>query len=102
MTNQADRKLCNCKNAEECGDNATAEDQWCRQDYNNGIYATDQQAEIDELVKLLEVSACPNESCAEGTIPHQVGDNEWEQEQCQFCYEKGEAIAKHQKAGGKA
>jgi hypothetical protein len=36
---------------------------------------------------LLKVAKCPN--CdGSGGIPIQVGDSSWEQEQCQWCYEK--------------
>ncbi len=32
------RKLCNCTNAEQCWDNSNAHDEWCRVDFNNGIF----------------------------------------------------------------
>ena len=36
------------------------------------------------------VEDCPNmpNGCSnDGCIPHQVGEGEWEAEQCEFCYE---------------
>ncbi len=42
--------------------------------------------EIERLRGLLKVAKCPN--CdGSGGIPHQVGNGEWEQEQCQWCDE---------------
>jgi hypothetical protein len=38
--------------------------------------------------KAREKLPCINPSCdGHGNIPHQVSENEWEAEQCQFCYE---------------
>ena len=49
------------------------------------------EAERDELRGLLGVAGCPN--CdGSGSIAHQVGDSDWEQEQCQWCYEKHLAL----------
>ena len=42
-------------------------------------------------IKLLEVARCPNTDCIDGAIPHQVGEQEWEAEQCQWCYEREQA-----------
>ena len=50
--------------------------------------------ELDLAVGLLEVARCPNENCMEGTIPHQVDENEWEPEQCQWCHERDQLIKK--------
>lgn len=41
---EPERLLCNCKNAEECAALGEAldgnpTDEWCRQDFNNGVYA---------------------------------------------------------------
>lgn len=47
-----------------------------------------------ELFFLLEKAACPNARCVDGSIPHQVGDNEWEAEQCQWCDEREKALFK--------
>jgi len=44
-------------------------------------------------IGFLKVAACSNTRCIGGSIPHQVGDDEWEAEQCQFCYEKKAMIA---------
>ena len=49
------------------------------------------EAERDKLRGLLGVAGCPN--CdGSGSIAHQVGDSDWEQEQCQWCYEKHLAL----------
>ncbi len=73
------------------------------------------QSENKRLKKLLEMAKCPN--CdGSGSIPHQISsrqlvtkdmaldtgdpnlegslysDDEWEQEQCQWCYEKDQAL----------
>lgn len=43
------------------------------------------------LIKLLEVATCPN--CdGSGSIPHQVSEDEWEAEQCQWCAERDEVL----------
>jgi len=44
--------------------------------------------EIGLAQRLLEVARCPDDDCTDGVIPHQVGDNEWEAQQCQWCYER--------------
>ena len=51
-------------------------------------------AEIVRLRELLKIARCPNTSCLDGSIPHQISDDEWEAEQCQFCYEKALEIDK--------
>ncbi|MBU0538886.1 MAG: hypothetical protein KKF24_13395 [Gammaproteobacteria bacterium] len=45
-----------------------------------------------ELAKLLAISVCPNTDCIDGAIPHQISDNEWDAEQCQWCDEKTKAL----------
>jgi hypothetical protein len=45
------------------------------------------KTDYDALRALLRVAKCPN--CdGSGSIPHQVGEGEWEQEQCQWCDER--------------
>ncbi len=46
------------------------------------------------VLKLLEVAVCPAKAigCDGKGIPHQVGEDEWEQEQCQWCHERTAAI----------
>lgn len=45
--------------------------------------------QIELRTKILEAFPCIDVSCdQQGTIPHQVSDNEWEPEQCQFCWER--------------
>ena len=51
-----------------------------------------QQAEISNLKRLLKLAKCPVSVCHNGAIPYQVDDDEWEAEQCQFCYEKDLAL----------
>ena len=49
----------------------------------------------EELEALLKVAKCPNDGCDNnGTIAHQVAYNEWEPEQCEWCYEKATATSK--------
>ena len=44
------------------------------------------------LVVLLGAAKCP--ACnGSGGIPQQIGEAEWEQEQCQWCYEREAALA---------
>ncbi len=44
------------------------------------------EAQVKEYSALLAVAKCP--ACdGAGSIPHQIGDNEWEAEQCQWCFE---------------
>lgn len=33
--------LCNCKNEEDCAANSDAGDEWCRVDYNKGVFASE-------------------------------------------------------------
>ena len=49
--------------------------------------------EIRQLRVLLEIARCPNLACLEGSIPHQIGPEEWEAEQCQWCYERNALLA---------
>ena len=41
----------------------------------------------------LEAAKCPNTQCTDGVVPHQVGDHEWEAEQCQWCDERKALLA---------
>jgi hypothetical protein len=50
------------------------------------------RSELRSTRPLLALARCPNPGCLDGSIAHQVGHNEWEQEQCQWCYERGELI----------
>lgn len=49
--------------------------------------------EGERLKKLLSVAKCP-ECDGSGSILQQVGDDEWEQQQCQWCYEKNQLTNK--------
>lgn len=49
---------------------------------------------VGELEKLLRIARCPNTECRDGAIPRQVADQEWEAEQCQWCYERKAALGK--------
>ena len=63
---------------------------------NNELTAKLQQADKDkaELIALISVARCP--ACdGSGSIPHQVQEDEWEAEQCQWCYEVEAIAAKH-------
>ena len=43
--------------------------------------------ERDLMRSLLTVAVCP--ACdGSGSIPHQIAEDEWEAEQCQWCYER--------------
>ena len=48
--------------------------------------------ELDKCRLLLKASACPNQSCVDGGIPHHFVNSgeevECDIEQCQFCYER--------------
>lgn len=49
--------------------------------------------ERDRAMKLLEVAKCPDTDCDNhGTLAVRISDDEWEPQQCQWCYEKGEII----------
>ena len=42
---------------------------------------------LKEKIKELPWSECINAGCQNtGAIPHQVGEDDWEPEQCEFCY----------------
>lgn len=59
------------------------------------------QEALEQLAALravLKTARCPNTGCCQGSIPHQVGDNKWEAEQCQFCYERA-ALLKQEVEG---
>lgn len=43
---------------------------------------------LKSMRTLLSVARCPDENCVDGAIPHQIGDDEWEQLQCQWCHER--------------
>lgn len=64
---------------------------YCGQWDFTGKRITTLEARVEELSRLLKLSKCPA-SCLDGSIPHQVGDHEWESEQCQFCYEREKAL----------
>jgi len=51
-----------------------------------------------KIIELLRAAICPA-NCDNGAIPHQVGEDEWGAEQCQFCHEREEAIAQLEQAG---
>jgi hypothetical protein len=51
------------------------------------------RGEIRSLRGLLAQATCPNTDCTDGGIPVQVGDDEWEAMQCQWCHERSELIA---------
>ena len=54
------------------------------------------KATNDELVGLLNEAKCPN-ACINGSIPHKTRGG-WEQEQCQWCYLKEQALAKAERS----
>jgi hypothetical protein len=70
-----------------------------REECYSGVYVEWLEQQIKELKELLKVANCPND-CQDGSIAH--GSNlgysdqevEWEQEQCQFCDERKQAIKK--------
>lgn len=44
---------------------------------------------LRQALGLLAIAKCPDDACGgQGWSPVQVGPNEWEQEQCQWCHEK--------------
>lgn len=47
---------------------------------------------VRELEGLLKVARCPDSDCTNGVIPHQVDEDEWEAQQCQWCYEREHAL----------
>ena len=45
------------------------------------------EAKLAQVEALLAVAVCP--ACdGSGGIPHQISDDEWEQQQCQWCFER--------------
>jgi hypothetical protein len=44
--------------------------------------------EWKQLRTLIAVARCPDENCVDGAIPVQVGEDEFEAQQCQWCYER--------------
>lgn len=47
---------------------------------------------VARLRALLNVAKCPDSNCVDGSIARQVAAGEWEQEQCQFCYERNDLL----------
>ena len=43
---------------------------------------------LKPVIDLLRIARCPNLGCLDGRIPHQIGAEEWEAEQCQWCFER--------------
>lgn len=55
---------------------------------------------IEQLLGLLRVAKCP--ACdGSGGIPYQVGDQEWEQQQCQWCDERATILGRTDSASEK-
>ena len=52
-----------------------------------------QEQQITELKGLLKIAQCPN-NCDDGSIAHGSNETGWEQEQCQFCDERNQALKK--------
>ena len=52
----------------------------------------DLKQQIKELKLMIEIAKCPNIGCADGSIAHGSNETGWEQEQCQFCYERNQAL----------
>ena len=51
----------------------------------DALVKVEEQAAHIELLR--EAKPCINPSCQnDGCIPHQIADDEWEAEQCEFCY----------------
>lgn len=46
-----------------------------------------------ELEMLLAAARCPNSECTDGVVHNQVGEEEWEAEQCQWCFERASILA---------
>ena len=68
-------------------------DQWCCVKADALVFALniiDKHTEGFVLVPegWVKVAKCPDGRCKDGVVPHQIGEFEWEPEQCQFCYEK--------------
>jgi len=52
----------------------------------------------DELVKLLKLAKCPDEYCKNGTVcDGQISEDEWQYHQCQWCFERNQALAEGDK-----
>lgn len=47
---------------------------------------------IKELEQLLKHAKCPDARCTNGSIPQQVAPYEWEAQQCQWCFERKQAL----------
>lgn len=48
--------------------------------------------EWKQLRALMAIARCPNTDCIDGSIPVQVSDNDWEAQQCQWCFERAAII----------
>ena len=60
---------------------------------HNASTCREAAALIKRLRGLLQVAKCPDDACGgQGWSAHQIADDEWEQQQCQWCYEKAEAL----------
>ena len=70
-----------------------------------GIYDLIPQKDVIALIReafegkvlvpseFLSMADCPNSECSDGAIARQVGDSEWEPEQCQWCHERSTMLA---------
>jgi len=60
----------------------------------NDHMVTELRCVLIDACKLLELARCPN--CdGRGFTAHQVAQDVWEQEQCQWCYEKKKLVDEH-------
>jgi predicted TIM-barrel fold metal-dependent hydrolase len=50
------------------------------------------RAENEAMKGLLRIARCPNVNCCDGIIAQQIGEDDWEPEQCQWCYERAQAL----------
>lgn len=50
------------------------------------------RGELRTMRAMMRVARCPDPGCLNGSINHQVGHNEWEQERCQWCAQRLELI----------
>ena len=50
------------------------------------------RAEVAKLKRLLGLARCPDTDCIGGHIPIQTGEEEYSSSQCQWCYEKEQAL----------